>query len=153
MKRLKDYIIIVSRCRKRKKQHQFALLNRCVPRVAQQKSVCVIIRRVCMACIALLGNSRVLALPVRASLEPVVYVAMTFTLYSVPLIRFKISMVFTSSPTNVSRARPGTAHTYTHRNTHNDATWHTQTQLKTSTLKQTSGHVSHLVLKSCKSFS
>lgn len=34
---------------------------------------------------------------------------MTLTLYSVPLSRLTISMVFTSSPTNVSRAGPGAA--------------------------------------------
>lgn len=71
----------------------------------------------CVDCVVLLGNSRVLALPARGSLEPVVYVAMTLTLYSVPLIKFKISMVFTSSPTNVSRARPGAAHTRTETHT------------------------------------
>lgn len=54
-------------------------------------------------------NLQVLALPVRASLDPVEYEAMTLTLYSVPLSRLTISMVFTSSPTKVSRACPGAA--------------------------------------------
>lgn len=52
---------------------------------------------------------QVLATPVRASLKPVEYEANTFTLYSVPLKRFRIRMVFISSPTKVSNAGPGTA--------------------------------------------
>lgn len=48
-------------------------------------------------------------MPVRASLKPVEYEANTFTLYSVPLKRFRIRMVFISSPTKVSNAGPGTA--------------------------------------------
>lgn len=52
---------------------------------------------------------QVLATPVRASLKPVEYEANTFTLYSVPLKRFRMRMVLISSPTKVSNAGPGTA--------------------------------------------
>lgn len=54
-------------------------------------------------------NSRVLALPDSGSLGPVLYEAITLTLYSVPLSTLTSSMELTPSPTKVSRAGPGAA--------------------------------------------